>query len=87
MSTGFACEIRELAPGRWYYVLQDWSCPVGAWDWHEYASVVGPYVSSDAALDGLEKNEANPGAYSVLPFCDTERNKNLLAGAVQPRRR
>ena len=81
MSTGLNCEIRELAPGAWYYVLQLGSCPRQIWDWHDECDVVGPYSSEDAAYAGLSDNEANPGGYNVVPFEESPDNAKLLAKA------
>lgn len=86
MSTGLECAIMELAPGKWYYVLQRYDCPVGAWDWMEYAKVVGPYLSEDRAFDGLRRNEANPGGYSSEPYDSKTDYSKLLSQAVRPRR-
>jgi hypothetical protein len=68
MSTGLECEIIEHTPNLWYCVLQNWDCPVGAWDWREYATAYGPFPSPDEALADLFRNHANPGGYSVQPF-------------------
>lgn len=88
MSTGFECEIRELRPGAWYYILQDWDCPVGAWDWREYASVVGPYASAELAIKGLHDNEANPGGYFEVLYDERSKARNdaLLGRARRPDR-
>jgi hypothetical protein len=63
MSTGFECEFFRTADDQWFYALQDWDCPVGAWDWHEYASSYGPFATEDEALAHLDDNHANPGGY------------------------
>lgn len=65
MSTGYECEIVEVTPGEWFYVLQNWDCPVGAWDWREYATAYGPFKSEEEAIEHLDNNHANPGGYSV----------------------
>ena len=87
MSTGYECQIRELRPGRWYYVLQRGDCPVGADDWTEHADVVGPYASAAAAEEGLGENEANPGGWTVLRYAPGPRGDALLARAREPWRR
>lgn len=61
MSTNSECHVFEYRPDQWYYLLQDWNCPHGAWDWREYASCFGPFKSSDDAYDHLHKHHANPG--------------------------
>lgn len=65
MSTGLECEIIEEAEGVWWYVLMNWDCPRGAWDWREYADAYGPFKTQDEAVDHLRDNHANPGGYSV----------------------
>lgn len=70
MSTGLECEFLWLQAngkpgGEWFYILQDWDCPVGAWDWHEYATAFGPFDSEDAANEHLRRNHANPGGATV----------------------
>lgn len=65
MSTGLECMFIEPKPNRWYYVLQDWSCPVGAWDWREYAKAYGPFRSENAANEHLRRHHANPGGSST----------------------
>lgn len=65
MSSGRECDIVGLSDGRWFYILQAWSCPAGAWDWRDHdPSVGGPFVSADAANAGLSRRHANPGGYS-----------------------
>jgi hypothetical protein len=78
MSTGFECVIVEHAPNSWYYVLQDWNCPVGAWDWREYATAYGPFVSEEKAIAHLSSNHANPGGYSVNPFVSSDNSDPVL---------
>jgi hypothetical protein len=68
MSTGLQCLLMEPAPRQWYYVLQLGSCPVDVWDWTEYAKVVGPFGSEDAASDALGANEANPGGWDTYSY-------------------
>lgn len=67
MSTGLECQFHERKPGEWYYILQDWECPVGAWDWREHATAYGPFGSRESALAHLRGHHANPGGYSVTP--------------------
>lgn len=66
MSTGYECNFIEPEPGRWYYVLQRGDCPVGAWDWREYANCFGPFASYEAADDHLRANHANPGGGTII---------------------
>lgn len=68
MSTGFACTFTETKPGEWWYVLQNGDCPVGAWDWREFATAYGPFATCDLGSEHLRANHANPGGYSVSPY-------------------
>jgi hypothetical protein len=89
MSTGLNCEIREVSPERWYYVLEDGNAPKDSWDWHEYATAYGPFGSYDAACEHLRRNHANPGGHLVVPYNDPLRNdtdvlRQLIASAKNP---
>jgi len=68
MSTGLECRFIEVKPGRWYYLLEDWDSPKGAFDWREYATAYGPFSTEDEAVDHLSDNHANPGGWSRLPY-------------------
>lgn len=68
MSTGYECEFVEVTPGEWFYVLQNWDCPVGAWDWREYATAYGPFKTEDEAEKHLSDNHANPGGWSTQEY-------------------
>lgn len=65
MSSGLECDIVGLSDGRWFYILQSYGCPAGAWDWRDHdPSVGGPFASADAAHAGLSRRHANPGGYN-----------------------
>ncbi len=49
MSVDRELEFIEPEEGRWFYVLEDWSAPRNAWDWHEHVSCYGPFESHEAA--------------------------------------
>jgi hypothetical protein len=66
MSTGFACHFVEPVEGEWFYVLQNWDCPVGAWDWREYATAYGPFASEDGPHEHLRRTQPNPGGHSIV---------------------
>lgn len=68
MSTGLECEIIEAEPGRWFYVLQDGSCPVECWDWHEFAHAYGPFETYGQATEHLRRFHANPGGHWRKPY-------------------
>lgn len=70
MSTNSECHIFEYQPNQWYYLLQDWSCPHGAWDWREHASCFGPFNTDDAAITHLGRNHANPGGWWRMEYAE-----------------
>jgi hypothetical protein len=70
MSTGLECHFEEIAPGTWYYLLENDDAPKMAWDWREYATAYGPFPSEDAANDHLARHHPNPGGYSVTQVAD-----------------
>lgn len=92
MSTGLECWIFENENRQWFYALQSWTCPVGAWDWtEENPLVVGPFVSEDAAHKHLSDHEANPGGYNTYPHNPSDERQAtklsaLAAKARSPRR-
>lgn len=67
MSTGLECEFFEREDG-WRYILQNYDCPVGAWDWREFATTYGPFPTLRVAQKHLRDYHANPGGYSVSPL-------------------
>ncbi|MEN3238615.1 hypothetical protein PUR29_34815 [Methylobacterium ajmalii] len=79
MSTGLECLFREVAPGQWWYVLQDWSCPRGAWDWREYATAYGPFPNEEAADAHLRANHANPGGCNISPYQEGDVIDDVMA--------
>jgi len=68
MSTGYNCTFFEPKQNQWYYVLQNWTCPVGAFDWRDDATCHGPFHSEDVAIRHLSNNHANPGGWETIPF-------------------
>jgi hypothetical protein len=89
MSSGLECDFYEPVEGRWFYVLQDYDCPVGAWDWREYATAYGPFPTQDAAMQHLDRYHANPGGFNVIDHA-SYREDAVLTGlferAEQPRK-
>jgi len=86
MSTGLECEIIERRQGECYYILQDWHCPVGAWDWREYATCYGPFPSLVRATEHLRRNHANPGGWSTHSLEGGEQDpvlENLFERAIK----
>lgn len=94
MSTGLECEIVEVRPGEWYYILELGFAPRVAWDWREHARAVGPFPSYDAAWEHLADFEANPGGHAILaldgPYAvdvdNDETLRHLVDGAQPPQR-
>lgn len=68
MSSGLECTFIEEAEGVVWYVLQDYDCPVGAWDWMEYASAYGPFTTQTLAEAHLDRNHANPGGWNETSY-------------------
>lgn len=68
MSTGLECQVIQVEPDKWYYLLEDWNSPSGAWDWREYATAYGPFSDEAAALDHLHENHPNPGGHWSMPL-------------------
>jgi len=87
MSTGLECEFFEYRPNEWYYSLQDYSCPVGAWDWREYSTTYGPFSTEEKALKHLDDNHANPGGFSSLAFVNEEISKQFEQQVKEARKR
>ena len=83
MSTGLECQIVRLPNGKWYYILEDWDSPKGAWDWWDYASCYGPFTTQDAARTHLRQYHANPGGYGISEYTEMdERLENMVAKAT-----
>lgn len=56
MSTGLECEFIEVEGKGHYYILQNWDCPVGAWNWREHATAYGPFPIEERAEEHLSDN-------------------------------
>lgn len=82
MSTGLECDFIEVEPAVWYYLLQDWSCPVGAWDWREFATAYGPFATYEEAHEHLRTNHANPGGHTVREFREGYKPNATLQKAI-----
>jgi hypothetical protein len=85
-STGLECEFFETH-GKWYYALQDWDCPVGCWDWREYATCYGPFDDYETCHEHLRVNHANPGGHSITNYGDKpldEATAQLVKDAKNP---
>lgn len=88
MSTGFECEFVGYN-NEWFYTLQNWDCPVGAWDWREYATTYGPFPDEETAHQHLRDNHANPGGCSIIDYDNQpaepdESTLKCLAEAIVP---
>ncbi len=86
MSTGLHCQFVEFYKGGWFLILQDWNCPVRAWDWREYATAYGPFRSEVAVDEYLRRYFANPGGAQIIVYNEEldkdETLKSLIDGAV-----
>ena len=70
MSTGLECLFVEREKGKWYYILERYDSPKGAWDWLDYADAYGPFSSEERARKHLYHNHANPGGSSMIDHED-----------------
>lgn len=87
MSTGFECEFVQTGDSEWFYVLQDWDCPVGAWDWREYSTAYGPFKDYESACGHLRDNHANPGGHGISDRRGTELPETLAERIKEARER
>ncbi len=76
MSTGYECVFFNTG-NKWYYLLQDWNCPVGAWDWREYATCYGSFVNEALAQMHLSLHHCNPGGWSTTKDVDLSEDPVL----------
>lgn len=83
MSTGLACMF-FCADQKWYYLLQNSDCPVGAWDWREYATCYGAFETQDQVEGHLRMNHANPGGCVVDPNIEVD---SVIASHIESARR
>jgi hypothetical protein len=87
MSSGLSCELIEPKPGQWFYLLENYFTPKGAWDWREHdPNVHGPFKDKDAAYEHLGRNYANPGGSEIVDhasFKMTPLYEKLIAGATR----
>jgi len=85
MSTGRECEVFQTSKG-WFCAVQQDSCPVGAWNWREYADCYGPSESDDAAYRLMKEEHANPGGHNVIVLTEQQENaapySALMAEAI-----
>lgn len=82
MSTGFECELVEVKPGEWYYVLQNWDCPAGAWDWREHATAYGPFSTQDETEEHLLRYQSNPGGWWHSEYQEGFEPDEVLAALI-----
>jgi hypothetical protein len=87
MSTGLECRFIEYQLGQWYYILQNWNCPVGAWDWREYATAYGPFSNQEAAEAHLSHNHANPGGCSIGAYHESYAKDEVYQKLVKDARK
>lgn len=77
MSTNSNCEIIQVKPAEWYYILEHRHAPKDAWDWRVHASAYGPFESEDQAFEHLRKNHANPGGHWTIELPPGVLEKDL----------
>ena len=82
MSTNSECLIIQVRPDQWYYILEDYNAPKNAWDWREYATSYGPFVSEEAADEHLADNHANPGGSTTMRLEEGVTELNLEKDSV-----
>ncbi len=91
MSTGLECLFFEHQPRIWYYLLEDWDSPKGAWDWREHSTCYGPFPTKVEAREHLNRNHANPGGSCTREFDPAQRADatldRLVTEAVSPQPR
>jgi hypothetical protein len=81
MSTGLECLFLERKKGEWYYILEHWDSPKGAFDWLDYATTYGPFKNKKGATEDLDFNHSNPGGWHVIDlehyqaFSDNQKEK------------
>ncbi|MGP3777011.1 hypothetical protein ACTWJ8_39880 (plasmid) [Streptomyces sp. SDT5-1] len=83
MSSGSACEVVEVAPGRWYYLIEDGDAPRNAFDWREHATACGPFGSWEAADDHVTACHGNPGGMEVTRFEGSFEPDAVLARLIE----
>jgi hypothetical protein len=54
-------------------VLQNWDCPRGAFDWREWATSYGFFLSEEEAEEFLRQHFANPGGHVILTHEDVQQ--------------
>ena len=84
MSTGLNCAFVEVKPGCWYYLLEDWDSPKGAFDWREHTTAYGPFDTEDDAVEHLDDNHANPGGWSRTPYQPGSEPDGALGALDRP---
>lgn len=75
MSTGCECNIVEVEPGKWYYIIEDYQAPKNSWDWREFATMWGPFESEDKAYLSCRDTHGNPGGYTLTRHVEYKPDK------------
>jgi len=79
MSTNSECVFYDVDGIGHYYLLEYSNAPKNAWDWREYATLYGPFVSEDAAHKHLGRHHANPGGFWSVKLNKNEFEKETAA--------
>lgn len=88
MSIQRNCVLFENAPGEWYLILERDDAPRKAYDWLDFADVVGPFGSERATLAHLDRY-SNPGGFQVVRHGDATAawfRRNALPKRERPPR-
>ncbi|MFJ8158513.1 hypothetical protein [Streptomyces sp. NPDC094468] len=83
MSTGVNCEVIEVEPGKWFYILEETDAPRNSWDWREYASASGPFTSQESAEQHLADHHANPGGHEICRYVPGFQPDAVLAALLR----
>jgi hypothetical protein len=77
MSSGLNCDFVQVTSEKWYYLLEDWNAPKMAWDWRDYATAYGPFLTMDLAHEHLHHNHSNPGGHGITELPEWQTSIDL----------
>ena len=83
MSTGLNCLFQEVAPGKWFYILESGFAPKNAWDWREYAHAYGPFRSLERAEQHLSDTQPNPGGWNINEYKDGYKPDAVMSSLIK----
>lgn len=90
-STNSECDFTEVAPGEWWYLLDqmpnyDDEGEDHRWDWREDAIAEGPFASYDEAREHLRNNHPNPGGHSYSEYHPDFKPDAVMLGKMEEAR-